>query len=357
MDKKDMEELEKLTKYLLLSDKIAEFSKDPSTKVGAIFLNKDESAPRSFGYNGMPRGLDDNNEERNQRPEKYLWYEHAERNGIYNIAREVLEGHIMFCTKFPNMEGARGITSSGIKKVIVEIPSEINLDEETKKMNERVETLFKETGVELIKINRLHIEAGYSPYEVHSELHKEKQLSQEDVLKKIQEFSTHEKYLRYLDITKEYAQSFSPDRKEKNASMILNEKTLAPIENGFGVNAPPSNILISEEMHGEDKEFWFQEAEKNAIFNAVKHKFEGTTAIACWCPCIRCSLAMVSVGLNKVVTRLPDFTKEADLRWKESFERSEYLYKKAGVEFVTLNIPKPEAELEVKNVKTKKKKM
>ena len=84
---------------------------------------------------------------------------------------------------------------------------------------------------------------------------------------------------------------------------------------------------------------------------------EGTTAIACWCPCIRCSLAMVSVGLNKVVTRLPDFTKEADLRWKESFERSEYLYKKAGVEFVTLNIPKPEPKLETKPLKNKKKKM
>jgi dCMP deaminase len=349
-----MEEIEKFKKYLLLSDKIASsFSKDSSTKVGAIFLNKDETAPRSFGYNGMPRGLDDTNEERNQRPEKYFWYEHAERNGIYNIAREILEGSIIFSTKFPNMESARAIASSGIKSVVVEysLQNKYLFNIEDKVMLDRVITLFKETGVKLISINREEIELGVYPdnflYPVNIEDNTILDFNKEEALK---DFKLKSKYLKYLDITLDYANNFSPDRKEKAASMILNEKTLAPIENGFGVNAPPSVLSkISEEMHSdEEKEFWFQESEKNAIFNAVRHKFEGTTAVACWCPCIHCSLAMVSVGLTKVVTRKPDFTQEADYRWKESFERSERLYKTANIEFILLDIPKPTNEI-IKN--------
>lgn len=330
------QEYKDLVEYLLLTDKISNFSKDPSTKVGAIFLNKDGTSPRSIGYNGMPRGLDDTNETRNQRPEKYFWYEHAERNGIYNIAREVLEGHIMFSTKFPNMEGARAAVSSGIKKIVTySINNLENSSVEDKEMYIRVSTLLSETGVELMQINKQEIDAGFSPYDIKN---KEKN----NVLMK-KEFEMQEKCLKYLDFLQEYANKFSPDREEKNGCMILNEKTFAPIKNGFGLNAPPATLKnITEEMHKpEEKKFWFQEAEKNAVFNAIKEEFEHSTIITSWCPCINCSLANVSVGLNRVITRLPDFTKEEDIRWKESFDRSQKLYNIANVELILLDIPKP----------------
>lgn len=320
-----MTEDEKLLAFLLLTDKIAERSKDNSTQVGAIFLNKNETAPRCFGYNGMPRGLDDNNRERLERPEKYFWFEHAERNGIYNGAREILDNKTIISTFFPTMESARAIVSTGIKKVVVLREKIEDLD-----MYRRVTTLFKETNVELVQTHK--------DYQSEIESYKHN-LSIEEIDKLI---SLHHKYMQNIEFLNEYALSFSPSRDRKEAAMILNEKTFAPIENGFGVNSPPEVLkYITEEMHTE-KNYWFQDAIKNAVFNSVREKFDGCTVVASWCPCIDCSLAITAVGAKKVVTREIDFTHEADQRWKESFGRTQHLYKTAGIELKLFNVKRPE---------------
>ena len=329
-----MTEDEKLLAFLLLSDKIAERSKDNSTQVGAIFLNKNETAPRCFGYNGMPRGLDDNKIERLERPEKYFWFEHAERNGIYNGAREILDGKTIFSTFFPTMESARAIVSTGIKKVVVfkEVMEDFD-------MYKRVTTLFKETNVELVEISK--------DYQNELELYKQN-LSVEEIDKLI---SLYHKYVQNVDFLNEYALSFSPSRDKKEAAMILDEKTFAPVDNGFGVNSPPEVLKnITEKMH-QEKEFWFQDAIKNAVFNSVREKFEGCTVVASWCPCIDCSLAITSIGAKKVVTREIDFTHEADQRWKESFERTQYLYKTAGIELKLFDVKRPELKPQTKKGK------
>ena len=69
-----------------LLSQVAVKSKDPTTKIGALIVGPDREI-RSTGYNSFPRGLDDNVRERMERPEKYYWIEHAERNAIYNAAR------------------------------------------------------------------------------------------------------------------------------------------------------------------------------------------------------------------------------------------------------------------------------
>ena len=60
-------------------------SKDESTQIGAIIVGKDKEIV-STGYNSFPRGLTDDIKSRQERPEKYYWFEHAERNAIYNAA-------------------------------------------------------------------------------------------------------------------------------------------------------------------------------------------------------------------------------------------------------------------------------
>ena len=62
---------------------VKEKSKDRSTKVGAIIVGPDQGV-RSTGFNGFPRGVNDNVDARHERPAKYLYTEHAERNAIYN---------------------------------------------------------------------------------------------------------------------------------------------------------------------------------------------------------------------------------------------------------------------------------
>ena len=54
-------------------------SKDENTQIGAVIVGKDKEIV-STGYNSFPRGLKDNLKERQERPEKYYWFERTERS-------------------------------------------------------------------------------------------------------------------------------------------------------------------------------------------------------------------------------------------------------------------------------------
>jgi dCMP deaminase len=66
-------------RFLELAKHIAQYSKDPSTKVGAILVN-DLQQVVGMGYNGFPRGVEDSPERLNDRPTKYKFVVHAEVN-------------------------------------------------------------------------------------------------------------------------------------------------------------------------------------------------------------------------------------------------------------------------------------
>jgi len=75
--------------FIEMAAMVATKSKDPSTKVGCVLVGKDNQV-LSIGYNGFPRGVmgdDDPNGPRWERPTKYEYIEHAERNAIFNAAR------------------------------------------------------------------------------------------------------------------------------------------------------------------------------------------------------------------------------------------------------------------------------
>lgn len=97
-------------------------SKDSSTQIGAVLIK--DNAVVSEGYNGICRGVKEcpvNNSERLQRPEKYFWFEHGERNAIYNAARRGIatEGCLMFTQGIPCADCARGVIQAGIKEIYV----------------------------------------------------------------------------------------------------------------------------------------------------------------------------------------------------------------------------------------------
>jgi len=66
---------------------IADMSKDPSTKVGAILTQGEPGVQIADGFNGLPRGIADTFERLNNRDLKYKLVVHAERNAIINAAR------------------------------------------------------------------------------------------------------------------------------------------------------------------------------------------------------------------------------------------------------------------------------
>lgn len=100
---------------------VAMKSKDDSTKIGAIVVGPDREI-RSTGFNDLPRHLDHAEPTRHERPEKYLWYEHAERNAIYNASRMGIstKGCVLYTQGIPCSDCARGIIQSGISEVVVD---------------------------------------------------------------------------------------------------------------------------------------------------------------------------------------------------------------------------------------------
>ena len=105
--------------FLNIAEQVKLKSKDQSTQIGAVVVGLDNEV-LSTGYNSFPRGLDDSKQERQERPEKYFWFEHAERNAIYNAARigvSLKNSTIYLTSGIPCMDCARGIVNSGIKTV------------------------------------------------------------------------------------------------------------------------------------------------------------------------------------------------------------------------------------------------
>ena len=102
---------------------IASWSKDRSRYAGAVIVD-DRNVLVSIGWNGFPRGIDDDVDARHERPAKYKWTEHAERNAIYNAAAN---GHhtrdcIMYLQWYPCADCARAIIQSGIIKLVCKEP-------------------------------------------------------------------------------------------------------------------------------------------------------------------------------------------------------------------------------------------
>ena len=137
-------------RFMGLAQLIATWSKDNSTKVGCVIIGPDKEV-RSMGYNGFPRGVDDSISERKERPAKYDFTEHAERNAIYNacLYGASVRNCVLYVTFPPCVDCARGIIQSGIREVIyLDMPAD-----KTQKIagwRDQLATsfqMFKEAGV------------------------------------------------------------------------------------------------------------------------------------------------------------------------------------------------------------------
>jgi dCMP deaminase len=126
-------------RFIQMAEFVAQWSKDPSTKCGAVIVGEDNEV-LATGFNGFPRGVDeveptvyfdDQNHpfvedrligERWERPGKYEWVEHAERNAIYNAARTGVRtaGATMYLNYAVECcsDCTRAIIQAGIRRVV-----------------------------------------------------------------------------------------------------------------------------------------------------------------------------------------------------------------------------------------------
>ena len=87
----------------------------------ACVVTSPDNVVLSQGYVGMPRGVEPNWRRLNERPYKYFWHEHAERNAINNAARQgvALNGCTFYITGDPCASCARGIVSVGCERLVL----------------------------------------------------------------------------------------------------------------------------------------------------------------------------------------------------------------------------------------------
>ena len=127
---------------------VAAKSKDKRTHVGAVVVGP-KNEVRSMGYNSFPRGLNDNVPERQEKPEKYFFFAHAEDNAINNAAfiGVSLRDCRMYTNGVPCSNCARGIINTGITKVIVDYSwDKENLKKWVEECKRSLQ-MFKECGV------------------------------------------------------------------------------------------------------------------------------------------------------------------------------------------------------------------
>ena len=135
-------------------------SKDPSSRIGAIIVK--DKRPILFGYNGFPEGVEDTPERLNNREEKYMLVEHAERNALDMATRFGIktEGGILYTQVHPCASCAKGIIQSQIKEIVLHQPADeyfrgrpagVNW----KKDHEYSKMMFIEAGVKIRYFNEM----------------------------------------------------------------------------------------------------------------------------------------------------------------------------------------------------------
>lgn len=137
-------------RYTHLAKEISTWSKDPSTKVGAVVIGNNGEV-LSQGYNGFPRSIKDTPQRLKDREKKYNLVVHAEMNAIYNASLNgvSLKGSTLYVYGLPICnECAKGVIQVGIDKVIATRPADYN--KEWDESIKDAKALFKEAEVEYI---------------------------------------------------------------------------------------------------------------------------------------------------------------------------------------------------------------
>lgn len=139
--------------FLGVAQAMAALSKDPSTQVGAVCVDRDNTI-LSVGFNGFPRGVTDDPARYAHRPTKYAFIAHAEANAIAQAARvgaRLLGASLILTELHPCSECAKLIIQAGIERVYAPISDNPRWSEDAAV----AAAMFMEAGVKVIRFNHL----------------------------------------------------------------------------------------------------------------------------------------------------------------------------------------------------------
>ncbi len=142
-------------RFLDLAEHVSKWSKDPSTKVGAVIVNP-KKVVVGMGYNGFPRGVIDRPDRLSDREQKYPMIVHAEINAILN-ASAPLQGSTIFV--YPTLmipsacpSCAQAIIQVGIKELVCWYSDD--LEERWHNLSGISAEMFQEAGVKVTTVRK-----------------------------------------------------------------------------------------------------------------------------------------------------------------------------------------------------------
>ena len=134
-------------RFLEMASLVATWSKDPSTKVGAVIVDGKQRVV-SQGFNGFPRGVQDRVDV--SRETKLARTIHAEANALLYAQRD-LSGCSLYVTRPPCSNCAALIIQSGIARVVYEAPDPEFMLRWHASIGESL-AMFSEAGIEVLSI-------------------------------------------------------------------------------------------------------------------------------------------------------------------------------------------------------------
>ena len=142
-------------------------SKDPRCRVGAVIASRN-NVVLSTGFNGLARGVHDDEHILGNADEKLKVICHAEQNAIMNAARigVALEGASIFVTKFPCLTCCNAIIQAGITRIYTHDERFWN-DDPFDKDHSRKTSILRQA--------RVKVDAPYHPeYAPHEQINPQK---------------------------------------------------------------------------------------------------------------------------------------------------------------------------------------
>lgn len=293
---------QKLIKYTELALFFAnQFSKDGSTKVGSLVLDPESQAILTRGYNGMPRGADEAPAGRHERPLKYAFYEHAERNAIYNKARPLLKGSIAITTAVPTTSCIRALLSVGVSEVV---------------MPQAAQTLAEQRDTEFAQVMDLFAEADV----------KVSYLFAGSVMGASPRHSR--KVAAFVAVAEHQAYVLSKDP-QASASLFVSKDDYTLLAEGYSGMPRGADDSKVKRYESPLREMWVETSVRNAIYNTVRPMLKGSVATVTATTCVECARAFAAVGCSEVAYVEP--TPDLVSRWGSSFQTALDLLDELGV--------------------------
>lgn len=364
-------------KSLIIAKHLSSLSKDNSTKVSAVMTNQYSNIV-AVGYNGLPRGFDDEIVVSRDKLEvyehindvlvklklknklfsltytdyanilenmtvfyKYHLFEHAERNLIFNYIKSKtdLDENTLLTTSVETAEDARAIITSGFKNVFYyylgKKTSEIITEDDA--INNLFEVLhilylFAFSKIDFIDLHKIEDQSSQVP-EIDFCSVGRNQHSHRHMLKVLEYYYTfnnicEDEEMVLEEKNKHFCAIIKPDFSVLNLSF----KGISPF---FEQKFEKLNTLEDQDQNINSlKNLIDLSSVKNCLYSFAqtfieKQNYEVSVTLM---PCSYCSVALIASGVKKVMFDNSNYNPSTFDKWQAEFNKTKMLFSICDVE-------------------------